>query len=67
MNDEVQAVAETTGAVAEVAAKSGLSTGAKTGIICGAVAAVVAGVAGTVVLIKRHKAKKNAAVVEEGK
>lgn len=67
MNDEVQAVSETTGVVAEVTAKSGLSTGAKAGIVCGITAVAVAGVVGTVMFIRKRKAKKAAAVVEEAK
>lgn len=66
MNDEVQTVAETTNAVSEVA-KTGLSQGAKFGI-AGAVAAILAaGTVVTVVLVRKHKAKKETKVVEEQK
>lgn len=62
MNDEVQAVTETTTAVAEVATKPGMSTGAKVGIIGGIAATVTAGVLGTVFFIRKRKAKKAIAV-----
>lgn len=67
MNDEVQAVSETAGVVAEATAKSGLSTGAKTGIVCGVAAVAVAGVVGTVMFIRKRKAKKTNKTVEEAK
>ena len=63
MNDEVQAVTETATAVANVAAKPGMSTGAKVGIIGGAIAAVGAVTAGTMLFIKKRKAKKAAMTV----
>lgn len=66
MNDEVQTAVETTNAVSEVA-KTGLSQGAKFGI-AGAIAAMIAaGTVVTVVLVKKHKAKKETKVVEEQK
>lgn len=61
MNDEVQAVTEVTEAATTAvvnANKSGMSTGCKVGIIGGAIALVGAGVAGTVLFLKKRKAKK---------